>query len=1069
VSGADARRRRLGLAAVLFVLSGACGLVYEVVWSRRLELTFGSTVPAIATVLAAYMAGLGLGAWALGRSADRRTPRACVRLYAALEVAIAAYGALSLPLCGLVEAAYYALAPGTGPVGGLLRAGLSFAVLLPPTFLMGGTLPVLTRALALDDGDAQRVVAGLYASNTFGAVLGAAGASFVLLEAFGFGGTVACAVAGNLAVAGLAWLAAPRLAAAPDAPAAGAPAASPAPAPAAAPDDPLLRRAGMAAAFAFGLVALALEVGWTRLLGLVFGSSSAGFTLSLVSVLLGIALGAALARRPVPPRVAVRRLVAAGLAAGAAANLALLLWPALAALVLDLMERRLGYEAFLGLQLVLGVGLLLPATVAFGAAFPLAARLGASGGRVGGGVGRVYLSNTVGALLGAGPVSLLGLELLGLRTFLFAAAWGALATAALLAAAARLGGRLPTRDVALAGLGLAAGAWVGIRPPPNAAQVLDLGPVVRHQPGRAATPLARAEALRQAGLRRVYVEDGASATVTVRESRQGRFLTINGKVDASTTGDMPTQILVGALPFLARPDAAEVLVIGAGSGVSAAAAGDFASVARLDVVEIEPAVAEAAREGFRAANGGVLERPTTTVHVADGRTFLGLGAGPYDVIVSQPTNPWVAGVANLFTAEFYALAGSRLRPGGVVCQWVQLYLSDDWMARSQVRTFLEAFPHAQAWFAGRGDLVLLGSDAPLAVDLPAARAAFADHATLAREGRRLAYGGVDDLLGRFVADRAALLAWAGAGELLSDAHPRLEAAAVRNLVEQPTSTLMSDLLDLREAAGPLPPLAGDPDRPRARAAMARALEVDGPRRSLAELAAVAASGAPFRPAWRRVTTRAHLRLGDVAAARAELEAALAADPDDAATRLLAAELALDDDPDAAAAHLAAAGAERGTARYRRVALRLAERAGDPRAALAHAARGYVAYDPVDEAAAVEEELLRGLIRHALAAQAPDVAEAALRERAGRDPADWLSVAALGLLYERTGRPEAALDLFGRVDAEFRPLEPWLHLARARALVAVDREAAARPLLEEAVRFWPETVGEEARRMLEGRP
>lgn len=1048
----------LRLGAALFVASGACGLLYEVVWSRRLELTFGSTVPAVATVLAVYMAGLGLGAWLAGPHADRRDPLSCVRLYALLEALIGAYGVISLALCDAVDALHSAAAPEPGGAGGsLLRAGLAFALLLPPTLAMGATLPLLARALVADAAaGAQRVVAGLYAANTLGAVVGAGASAFLLLPAVGLAGVVALAVAGNVLVAAAAWAGAPRLVAgrsrraAPVVPEGDV--------------DPALARLGIAAAFVFGLVSLALEVGWTRLLGLVFGSSSAGFALSLIGVLLGIALGSLLVRAPTSPGACAARLAAAALAAGAGAALSLVLWPAAAWAAVRLAQARPGHGAFLVAQLGLGTALVLPAAIAFGAAFPLAVRLGAATGRVGRRVGDVYLANTLGAVLGAGPVAILALDHGGAAWLIAAGASVLLALGVAVIYVGRRRARASLRPVALALVAVAAGAHLASRGLGHPRELWDLGPVVRP---RAPTddPAELARVWRQSGTALRSFADGSGATITVRDARRGRFLTINGKVDASSQGDMPAQLLCGLLPALVHPAAERVLVIGVGSGVTAAAAAGPA-VTSLEVVEIEPAVVEAARAHFAPWNLGVLERPGVRVTIADGRARLATDRARHDVVISQPTNPWVAGVASLFTREFHALVRARLAPGGVALQWVQLYSSDAAMCRAQVRTFLEAFPHASAWFASRGDLLLIGSARPLAIDADRARAALRDNAALRAHGRRhLAAADLDDLLGRYVADREALLRWSGQAALLTDAHPRLEAMALQNLLVDRSAagrpSLMSELLDLR-GRDPRPPVTGAVDLARAREAFAAVLLDGAPQRALNELEPVRTAGR-LSAAGQGLAGRALLALGR----RDEGEALLrTAAPLDAAARLALLEhLLAGDAPGPERRAEAARLIARGPASPRLLAAQARLAAAEARweAAFRAASAGLdllvradgVAEVPVEVPVEIEEALVTTLIQAGFrGGRGGDVAQLLAAAAAAR-PDDWYLHASWADALGGCGRAADALAAFDVIEARWRVLEPWVHRGRARALLALGRRAEAEAVLGELTRLWPE--------------
>jgi len=706
-AGAQAHSGKRRLLFLLFCLSGACGLVYELVWMRRLALIFGSTTLAISTVLAAFMGGLALGSWWLGRYADRR-PREALKLYGRLEIAIGLL-ALAIPLLFRgAEAIYLALYPhleGAPWIFFLLQFFLVTAVIVVPTTLMGGTLPLMARFFVARLRELGGRVGALYAANTFGAAGGAALATYVLLPKAGISATEMAAAAVNLSVGGVAILLQRSL---------------PAPAllepqePAAAEGEGRLPVPREARVLLFGIAlsgfaAMVLEVVWSRTLGMVLGSSVYAFGMMLLVFLAGLSLGSALfARLSRKPRRAVWTFALAQTGIAAAGLLAVLLIPRLPALFLRLFP--LARESFLLLQLahlLVAAALLLPAAVLFGMAYPAVIAASTDSLRtVGRGVGRVTAWNTAGTVAGAFLGGFVLIPGLGLRAALFtaAAASAAAATAALWVFA------LPRRRFLTA----AAAALLALvlLLPPWPREILASGagffaPIYRSVEGwRAAT--------REMEI--LFYKDGINTTLSVdRDANNYRFYRSNGKTDASTHPiDMAVQIFIGELPMLLHPDPKDVFVLGLGTGVSAAEVARY-PVRSIDIVDIEPAGREAARF-FEPENRRVLEDPRVAYINADGRNALLGRRKTYDVIISDPSDVWVAGMGNLFTKEFYEIARSRLRPGGVICQWWHTHALQPEHMKLIIATFRSVFPHASYWRPNLGDVIMVGTREPLAWD-----------------------------------------------------------------------------------------------------------------------------------------------------------------------------------------------------------------------------------------------------------------------------------------------------------------------------------------------------------------
>jgi spermidine synthase len=448
-------------------------------------------------------------------------------------------------------------------------------------------------------------------------------------------------------------------------------------------------------------------VTWTRLLALVIGPTTYAFATMVASFISGIAVGAWAGTRLVRRVSRPDLWLAAALVATAASAWAAV-WLAGSRLPLTLaseLSRSDGFEAVL-LRQVFAVGvLLLPTGMALGASFSLALATASSGvANVGRDAARVYFANTCGAVAGALTAGFVLLPRLGLQGT--AAAVSALALVGAVAVAARAflhrGESRRARITLALATGSALAAWL-VDLPEWDRDLLSSG-AYKYARGIESDDLAAA--LRAGTLE--YYAEGATATVSVRRRAGIRTLVIDGKVDASNGADMLTQRLLGLMPVLLHPDPQDVLVIGLGSGVTARAALAAPEVRSTDILEISPEVVEATAF-FSAENGDVLRAPGVRLVVGDGRSHVLLAHRQYDVIVSEPSNPWMAGVAALFTREFFEAARARLKPGGLLCQWAHTYEISDGDLRSIVATFASVFPDGTMWLVGDGDLLLIGS------------------------------------------------------------------------------------------------------------------------------------------------------------------------------------------------------------------------------------------------------------------------------------------------------------------------------------------------------------------------
>ena len=683
----------------LFACGGGWALVHEIVWFQLLQLSLGSSAVSLAVLLGTFMGGLGLGSSIAPRlAAAGRHPLA---VYAALEAGIAVCGAGLLWAAPALGSLYAASLPAGYP-GLVVRGLVAVICLLPPTVLMGATMPVLAGFVARTPAADSRLGL-LYAGNLAGAVCGCLFAAYGLLPRFDLFTAGSVAVAGNLAVAALAAAVAR---------------CTPAPAPAGATtavrlplDRGLLVAIGLS-----GLTALAAEVAWTRLLALQIGGTVFAFAIILSVFLAGLGLGSAcaasLARATGDARTAFglcQLLLPAGIA-WAAFQLAhsLPLWP---------INPSLGRDAvaMFQLDLVRCLWAVLPATLLWGASFPLAVAALARGGddparRVAAACAANTLGAIAGAVAGAPLVWMCSSQGMQRLLILVAAVAAGLALTPVAVAAWRsfARGRLALAcGACLAAVWVAGMAW--LVPPVSPALVA----------------YGRFSGLWAGSNEFVYVGEGLQASVAVTRTPSGLTLYHNaGKVQASSMSqDTRLQRLLGHLTTLVPESPRDVLVIGCGAGVTAGAAALDPRVESETIVEIEPIVPSAVLAHFSDHNGDVLRDPKVRVVIDDGRHHLLSTSRTYDAITSDPLDPWVRGAATLYTREFFELAKSRLRPGGVFTLFVQLYQTNDAAVKSQLATFFAVYPHGLVidnTIGGLGyDLVLLGQPGPTVIDVDA--------------------------------------------------------------------------------------------------------------------------------------------------------------------------------------------------------------------------------------------------------------------------------------------------------------------------------------------------------------
>ncbi|HEX9103936.1 MAG TPA: fused MFS/spermidine synthase [Polyangia bacterium] len=776
------------LVLACFFLSGASGLVFEAVWTRELTLVFGSTALAMSTVLSVFMGGLALGSWLAGRWADRIADR--LRAYALAEAGVGLYAlAVPLVLAGYpaLNAAMYRLLGGS-PVGlSLARFVAAALLLLVPTTLMGATLPLLSRHFvrpeATNDGTSVAGTVGrLYAINTFGAVVGTFVGGFVLLPGVGVRATNYTAAATNLSLAAAVWLARRRLSRPVDDELASFQLERDAPAPPVF-DATRLQRGVALVAFALsGAIAMVDQVLWTRALAIIIGSSVYSFTLILLAFLVGLAGGAAIISRLTARTTRpMEWLAGVHLATAAMIGLSYLVMDKLPQAFLGLLRGgSFSVDGIIFSQFLLAALAVFPATLCMGGVLPLTIRVVArSLASVGRDVGTAYSVNTLGAIVGSFAAGFVVLPLAGLQRGLGIGAVVTVVLASTLLVVARPTGK---RVVAAALLPVVALGSIAVLPRWS----------LRHfSAGLFRVSIAKdiIQANKWALPELLYYHDGIATTVSVERWSKTVALKNNGKVDASNGDDMSTQIMVGLMPFVfwkaAHPDTdrrPRGAVVGFGSGVTIGAVTQF-PIAHADVVELEPAVVEAGAKYFGPWNHHPEADPRVRVIIGDGRNFLTQASDKYDVIVSEPSNPWITGVSNLFTVDYWKLARARLADDGVFCQWAQLYEMSSKNIKVILKSFAEVFPYTYVFAAEdlSSDVILVATNHPLELDVHALARSFGDE-TLKKELKRGGVESAEDIVAYLLLTPDEIPAFTAGSPLNTDDDAIIEFGAPRDLL-----------------------------------------------------------------------------------------------------------------------------------------------------------------------------------------------------------------------------------------------------------------------------------------------
>ncbi len=803
----DQPRSRRWILYLLILMSGAAGLIYEVVWARQLTLFIGNTAIANAAVLTAFMVGLAWGSLVLGRKAD--VVAKPLRLYALFEVLIGCYGATTPWLFGILQAGYADIAGVVGVTGAyshLPRFLIATVAMLIPTFLMGGTLPLLVKHFTRHLDQAQSVTSRIYGINTLGATMGAFCAGFLLLPNLGITQTLLLAAVVNLIVGLgvyqlLASLAKRKLVQ---------------------PEEqvkiplhtdsntlafPSLLLVGFALS---GFAALLYQVVWIHSLVLVIGVSTYAFSTVLTVFLAGIGLGSLLVGRFVRFSNVQRSLKVAfylqlGISLTAVVSLSLIgQLPIL--FVYGWSKLHTSFFLFQSYMFLLTAIVILIPTLLLGALFPLITGLWSNRkGAVGQGVGEAYGANAIGTIAGSAIGGLFILDWLGIAGSLYLASAVSMLVAVLFGVMSSQG--RPTLYRWMQAPFAAMLLVLCIQVLPGWDRDIMQSRIFRHADRYIAKDIRAAIKKYVSQSHFLYYKEGIHGTISVisweDDGLQKKALINNGKVDASNAGDLDTQILLGQLPMFLHEAPKQVMVIGLGSGMTAGSVLQSADVENIDLLEISPEVVEAAYY-FRQDNYDVLNNPRTNLIVADARNYLLASQKKYDVIISEPSHSWVSGVSNLFTREFLQQAENRLNENGILVQWYHIYGVNRYSLKALLKSVTDVFPHYTLWYLGGGDIIIVSSNKPLELDYQK-QLAFFDSPAIRADLARIDIGSVEGLMSEIMMSSNEAQKLLIGQEANTDDNPIVEFNAPKSIYEYTTGDNISMMFnELQEGTYPLP-------------------------------------------------------------------------------------------------------------------------------------------------------------------------------------------------------------------------------------------------------------------------
>lgn len=823
------------LILTLFFLSGFCGLLYEITWTRLISFILGNSTDAITITLAAFMGGLAIGGYAGGKVADRQTNP--LRLYGILEGLVGLY-ALALPFLlrstRPLLASFYQNAQ-TSPITMIMvKFAVCFAVLIIPTALFGAMIPLLSKFLVHRPDQVSSVVGKLYGLNLLGSTLGALATGLWLIPNLGVSKTIYLAVLIEFLICG--WVVAlskilsktaggvepttpqsstdilqPSL----DTPRSSTDILQSGQDTAPDTDSNLRSPSHIIPVMAIcGATAMIYEVAWTRAIIMMIGSTVYALSIILTAFIGGLALGSLLLARLLDKRkdlLLIFGLLQIGIG-GAAISLATF-FEKLSLIVIPIFS--LFGNSFAALQSIELSGLfllMLIPSMMLGILFPLLSTMYVRSARkngdkfemrdrpsfsVGGSVGSTFMANSLGAIAGVVASGLILIPAIGIQKTILATA---VVNVLLGSSALLFCSSISTIKKAVA-IPLALGctlAFCFTQPQWNKALVSG-GPYIygRIYASLNRDPSTNMKDIVQNQSSLLFYQEDAQTTVAVKKDKTEQlFLQLNGKTDASSREDSCTQRLMAHIPLLLHPNPREVMVLGLGSGMTLNAAEKY-PIEHLDCLEISPAVLKACSAYFNDVNGCALEDPRLRVIIRDGREHLALTDQKYDLIISQPSSPWIAGMSGLLTRDFFQLCKERLREHGICCVWFQTYNMDLPGSKSVAKAFGQVFPSMSIWEARPGvDYLILGSPDEIKVDYQLLRQKMAEE-RLQAELKSIGMPRPIDLMARFVMSEAGVSRYAKGSVPHTDDNSMLEFKTPKLLYRESMNTQMEALNALR--------------------------------------------------------------------------------------------------------------------------------------------------------------------------------------------------------------------------------------------------------------------------------
>lgn len=775
-------KHRLVFVILLFVFSGLASLIYQVVWFKQLSYFLGNTTYSQSVVLATFMGGLALGAWFWGKKSDKFSNN--LRLFALLEIVLALYCFFYNPIFNFVEGQFIGivkelnLASDSSSVL-LMKLIVSSLTMLFPTFLMGGTLPVLVRFLNNQSNFVGTNVAVLYFVNSLGAVLGTILAGFFLLQYMGLKGSIYIGASIELAVGLLALLVSKNFS-----------------------SKEIALEKSTSSTFGqkelenrnelitdkqyklvlwmaglTGLCSMIYEVGWLRILIPILSSSTYSFTIILTVFITGITIGSYLVYRFQNKIKRAMRFVAyCQLGIVFSILLSIPLYERVPFTIWTLVSNseyfQSSYGAYLVIQFVIIFFLMILPTIFMGMTLPILSRIAirriSDSGET---VGRIFAINTLGTVIGSIAAGLILIPNIGIRHTMELAlliniliAYFAVKNGAMLS--------INTKRFLVAGLAFASIFYVSNVNQENWAHAIMISDIPR-KINREDPPDSYREFFdhSQEVNKIRYYKEGVGGTIVVGEYSDQFFLVTNGKGDANSVSDLRTQVSLGLTPITLHPSPDSIFVIGFGAGTTIGHAASHPLVKYADVAEISAEVIEAS-SFFEIINNKPLENKKVNVIRDDGVSALRLSNKKYDIIISQPSNPWSAGVGNLFTDEFFRDCKKHLRQNGMVAQWFSIYEMDDKSLRLILRTALNQFSNVSLWHIGKSDILLICSDFEQSFDLNLVQQSF----DMVKDGfNKIGIFSVSAFLSQqLTANNTAIRNYAGKGKINAENHPLLE-------------------------------------------------------------------------------------------------------------------------------------------------------------------------------------------------------------------------------------------------------------------------------------------------------